>query len=165
MPPKTNAARKLDELGIRYTLHTYEVSKDHLSAAQVAAQVGMDPGIVYKTLVAEGDRHGHCFAVIGALMELDLKALATAAGDRKITLVPLARVTPLTGYVRGGTTALAAKKAFPVFLDERAMDHETIVVSAGQKGLQLRLAPGDYVRATRATVARFAREAAGDGVE
>ena len=162
MPSKTNAARKLDELGIRYTLHAYEVPKDHISAAEVAAQVGMDPSVVYKTLVVEGDRQGHCFAVIGALMELDFKALAAATGDRKITMVPLARVTPLTGYVRGGTTALAAKKAFPVFLDDRALQHEAIVVSAGQKGLQIRLAPADYVRATRGTVAAFAREAAGD---
>ena len=157
MTAKTNAARRLDELGIAYTLHTYSVGREHLGAAEVAAQVGMDPGVVFKTLVADGDRNGPCFAVVGALTELDLKRLAVASGDRKISLVPLSRVTPLTGYVRGGTTALAAKKAFPVYLDESAMRNAYIVVSAGQKGLQIRLAPADYVRATSAKVALIAR--------
>jgi Cys-tRNA(Pro)/Cys-tRNA(Cys) deacylase len=148
----------LDELGIAYTLHTYPIGKDHLSATEVAAHVGVDARTVYKTLVAEGDREGPCFAVIAAPTELDLKRLAVASGDRKAALVPLARVTPLTGYVRGGTTALAPKKAFPVYLDESALEHEFIVVSAGQRGLQIRLSPADYVRATSATVARIARE-------
>ncbi|MGD8858989.1 MAG: Cys-tRNA(Pro) deacylase [Myxococcales bacterium] len=152
-PPKTNAARALERAGVSYELRTYEVGDGHLSAGEVAAQAGMDPATVFKTLLAHGDQGGHCMAVIPATAELDLKALARASGDRKVTMVPLKEVQPLTGYVRGGVTALAAKRAFPVYLDESALAHPRIAVSAGRRGLQLVLDPGDYVRATGATTA------------
>lgn len=152
---KTNAGRVLDRLGIPYETRAYVVGAEHKSAVEVAAQVGMDAATVFKTLLAHGDRHGHCMAVIPAPGELDLKALARAAGDRKITLVPLKEVQPLTGYVRGGVTALAAKRDLPVYLDESALLHQAIAVSAGQRGLQLVLAPADYVRATGATVGKL----------
>jgi Cys-tRNA(Pro)/Cys-tRNA(Cys) deacylase len=157
---KTNAARLLDRAGIAYELREYDAGDEHLDAAEVAARVGMDPTTVYKTLVCRGDRHGVCFAVLPATCELDLKALARLSGDRKIDTVPLKEVTPLTGYVRGGTTALAAKKDYPVFLDERALALPRIAVSAGVRGTQLVLAPADYVRATKAATGPIGRDKA-----
>jgi Cys-tRNA(Pro)/Cys-tRNA(Cys) deacylase len=150
---KTNAARLLDQMGIAYRVLEYEVGDEHLDATQVAALVGLAPERVFKTLVARGDRHGHCMAIVPGPATLDLKALARASGDRSVALIALKDVTPLTGYVRGGVTALAAKKTFPVYLDESALGFSEIAVSAGKKGLQLVLRPQDYVAATRAKVA------------
>lgn len=149
---KTNAARILDGLGVRYELRAYPVDAEHLAAAEVAARVGLPPEQVFKTLVARGDRRGVCLAVVPGDGHLDLKALARASGDRKVELVALREVTPLTGYVRGGVTALAGKKDYPVFLDETAILYEEISVSAGMRGLQIVLHPDDYVRATGATL-------------
>jgi len=155
---KTNAARLLDALKIRYELREYEVDPDDLAAESVAAKIGMPPEQVFKTLLARGDRNGPCFAVIPGSYELDLKALARATGDRKIDLVPLKEVQPLTGYIRGGVTAMGAKKDFPVFLDETAIMWDVISLSAGVRGTQIIIAPDDYVRATNATVAEISRE-------
>jgi Cys-tRNA(Pro)/Cys-tRNA(Cys) deacylase len=119
--------------------------------------VGLPAEQVFKTLVARGDRHGPCFAVVPGDAELDLKALARATGDRRVELVPLREVTPLTGYVRGGVTVFAAKKAFPVYLDESALAFDVISVSAGVRGTQILLAPRDYVRASGAELAPLAR--------
>ncbi len=110
---KTNAVRLLDRLGISYELREYEVDPEDLRAESVAAKIGFPPEQVFKTLVARGDRNGVCFAVVPGDAELDLKALAKATGDRKIDTVPLKEVQPLTGYIRGGVTALAAKKDYP----------------------------------------------------
>src|SRR5262245_40260107 len=115
---KTNAARILDDLGVRYELRSYDVDEDHAPAEVVAAKVGLPPEQVFKTLVARGDRHGVCFAVVPASSYLDKKALARKSGDRKVDTVPLKEVQPLTGYVRGGVTALGAKKRYPVYVDE-----------------------------------------------
>lgn len=153
---KTNAARILDGLGIRYELRTYEVDPDDLSATSVARKIGLPPEQVWKTLVARGDRHGVCFAVVPANAELDLKALARLTGDRKVDTVPLKEVQPLTGYVRGGVTALGAKKAYPVHADETISLFEIISVSAGVRGTQILLAPDDYLRATKARVGAIA---------
>ena len=155
---KTNAARLLDGLKIPYELREYAVDPEDLAAESVAAKIQLPPEQVFKTLVARGDRHGVCFAVIPANTELDLKALAEVSGNRKIQLVPLKEVLPLTGYIRGGCTALGAKKAFPVFLDETAELFDTISVSAGVRGTQMLLAPADFIRATGATVAAIARD-------
>ncbi|MDH5672970.1 MAG: Cys-tRNA(Pro) deacylase [Myxococcales bacterium] len=152
-PSKTNAARLLERARVRYELREYAVDSAHLGAAEVARQVGMDPRTVFKTLVAHGDRHGHCFAVVPATAELDLKLLARASDNRKVAMVALKEVQPLTGYIRGGVTALGARRNFPVFIDRSALDHDAIAVSAGLKGMQMVLAPGDYVRVTVATVA------------
>jgi Cys-tRNA(Pro)/Cys-tRNA(Cys) deacylase len=103
---KTNAVRLLDELEIPYELRRYEVDPDDLSAESVAEKVGLPPGQVFKTLVARGDRNGVCLAVIPGNTELDLKALAKLSGDRKIEMAPLKDVQPLTGYIRGGVTAV-----------------------------------------------------------
>ena len=115
---KTNAVRLLERLGIPFELREYDVDPDDLAAETVARKVGLPPEQVFKTLVARGDKHGVCLAVVTGNCELDLKALARASGDRKIETVPLKEVEPLTGYVRGGVTALACKKAYPVYLDE-----------------------------------------------
>jgi Cys-tRNA(Pro)/Cys-tRNA(Cys) deacylase len=144
-------------LGITYQLKNYEVDPEHLDAETVALKVGMEPEQVYKTLLARGDRTGLLFAVIAANSELCFKALARASGDRQVEMVPLKDVQPLTGYIRGGVTALAAKKALPVFVDELVEICDVIAVSAGIRGTQILIAPADYVRATGATVAPIAR--------
>ena len=149
---KTNAARILDGLGVAYELRSYEVDLDDLSAPTVAAKVGLPAEQVFKTLVARGDRNGVCMAVVPGDGHLDLKALARASGDRKTELVALKEVLPLTGYVRGGVTALACKKSYPVFLDETAILFDQIAVSAGTRGLQIVLHPEDYARAVGATL-------------
>jgi Cys-tRNA(Pro)/Cys-tRNA(Cys) deacylase len=149
---KTNAMRQLERLGIAFELRAYEVDLEDLSAERVARQIGLPPEHVFKTLVTRGDRNGVCLAVVPADRELDLKALARLAGDRKVETVALKELQPLTGYVRGGVTALACKKPYPVYLDERALECPSISVSAGQRGLQVLLAPADYVRATAARV-------------
>src|SRR5713101_5477489 len=113
-----NAARLLDRLGVRYELREYEVDPEALDAETVAAKIRLPAEQVFKTLVARGDRNGICLAVVPANAELDEKALARLAGDRKTELVPLKDVQPLTGYIRGGVTALAGKRDYPVFVDE-----------------------------------------------
>ncbi len=154
---KTNAARLLDELGIRYAVREYEVDPDDLSAGTVAGKIGLPVEQTFKTLVARGDRHGVCFAVVPGSAEVDLKKLAAATGDKKIELVSLKDVQPLTGYIRGGVTAMAAKKNYPVFVDETVEMWDEISISAGQRGMQILIAPADYLRATNATLADIAR--------
>jgi Cys-tRNA(Pro)/Cys-tRNA(Cys) deacylase len=154
---KTNAARRLDQFGIAYEMRTYEVDPEDLSAESVAAKIGFPPERTFKTLVARGNPNGVCFAVIPGNYEVDLKALAAATGDKKIELVPLKEVQALTGYIRGGVTALAAKKDYPVFADESMNLADMISISAGVRGTQLVLAPTDYLKATRATVARISK--------
>jgi Cys-tRNA(Pro)/Cys-tRNA(Cys) deacylase len=155
---KTNAARLLDSLGITYEIREYEVDPDDLAAESVARKVGLPPEQVFKTLVARGDKHGVCFAVVPGDQQLDLKALAQLSGDKKIDTVTLKEVQPLTGYIRGGVTALAAKKAYPVFADETMELFDVISVSAGMRGAQLILAPSDYLRAVNAKVGPIAKE-------
>jgi Cys-tRNA(Pro)/Cys-tRNA(Cys) deacylase len=155
---KTNAARLLDTLHIAYELRQYEVDPEHLDAENVAQKVGLPPEQVFKTLVVRGVKRGVMLAVIPAHCVLDLKALALLAGDQRVELVPLKEVLPLTGYVRGGVTALAGKKSYPVFVDELIELADQISVSAGKRGLQLVLAPEDYLRASGATVGAIARE-------
>src|SRR6266849_7286928 len=149
---KTNAARLLDQMGVHYELREYEVDPEDLAAETVAAKIGLPPEQVFKTLVARGDRNGLCMAVIPGDQELDLKALASAAGDRKIQLVPVKELQALTGYVRGGVTALAAKRDFPVYVDETIELFDVIAISAGVRGLQILLAPADYLHATNGKV-------------
>jgi Cys-tRNA(Pro)/Cys-tRNA(Cys) deacylase len=154
---KTNAVRLLDQLKIPYELREYEVDPDDLAAETVAAKIGLPPEQVFKTLVARGDRNGLCMAVIPGNAELDLKALAAAAGDRKIQLVPVKELQALTGYIRGGVTALAGKKDYPVFVDETIELFDVISISAGIRGMQILLAPTDYLRATKAQIAELAQ--------
>jgi len=155
---KTNAARLLDSLGVIYELRTYEVDPDDLAAETVAAKIGFPPEQVFKTLLARGDRNGPCFAVIPGNYDLDYKALAALTGDRKIELVPLKEVQPLTGYIRGGVTVLGAKKEYPVFADETIELWDVISISAGVRGTQILIAPGDYLRITKAQVGEISHE-------
>ena len=153
---KTNAARILDAASIRYELREYEVDEDDLSAPNVAAKIGMPPEEVFKTLVARGDRHGVLMACIPANTELDLKALAAASGNKKIELVAVKEVLPLTGYIRGGVSPIGVRKPYPFYLDETAILFDAISVSAGIRGCQLVLAPDDLVRITEATYCAIA---------
>jgi Cys-tRNA(Pro)/Cys-tRNA(Cys) deacylase len=154
---KTNAVRLLDTFGVRYELREYDVDPEVLEAETVARKIGLPPEQVFKTLVARGDRNGVCLAVVPANMELDEKALARLTGDRKMELVPLKEVQPLTGYVRGGVTALACKREYPVFVDETAELFDAISVSAGARGMQIVLTPGDYLASVKGIVGGIAR--------
>jgi Cys-tRNA(Pro)/Cys-tRNA(Cys) deacylase len=154
---KTNAARLLDKLGIQYELREYDPTDEHLPAEEVAARVGMKPEQVYKTLVVKGDRTGAMFAVVAANAALDLKALAALSGNRKCETVPLKEVQPLTGYVRGGVTALAPRKELPTYVDAALPEQARVSISAGVRGTQIVLAPGDYVRAAKAQAGPIAR--------
>ena len=154
---KTNAARILDKLGIAYELKEYEVDESDLSAVHVASSVGMPIERVYKTLVARGDKNGIVMAVIQGDLELDLKALAAASGNKRAEMVHLKEVFVLTGYIRGGCSPLGAKKDYPVYLDERAMAQDSIAISAGKRGEQLILKPADLIAAAAATVVQIAR--------
>ena len=154
---KTNAVRLLENLGLPFELRDYEVDPDDLSAETVAAKIGLPPEQTFKTLVAKGDRNGVCLAVIPGNTELDLKALAKLTGDRKMELAPLKEVQPLTGYIRGGVTALACKKTYPVYVDETAILFDLISVSAGVRGTQILLRPEDYLRAAGGVMGDIAR--------
>jgi len=156
---KTNATRQLDKLGIHYELREYQVDPDDLSAIKVAGQIGLPPDQVFKTLVAKGDVHGIVLAVVPGDLEVDLKALARLSGNRAVELVPVSQLQSLTGYIRGGVTALAAKKNYPIYLDESAELYDIISVSAGVRGTQILLAPQDYIRSTNATIGPIARPA------
>jgi len=155
---KTNAARLLDSLGIVYELRTYEVDPDDLAAETVASKVGLPPEQVFKTLLARGDRNGPCFAVVPGNYELEYKALASLTGDRKVELVPLKEVQPLTGYIRGGVTVLGAKKGYPVFADETIELWDVVSISAGVRGTQILIAPADYLRITDAKLGAISHE-------
>lgn len=156
MTQETNAARFLDQKGIRYELREYDVDPEDLAAEGAATKIGLPPEQLFKTLVAQGDRHGICTVAMPSDTELDLKALAAASDDRKIHLVPVKELQKLTGYIRGGVTALAAKKTYPVYVDETMELFEVISVCAGIRGSQILLSPADYLRATKATVVRLA---------
>lgn len=148
---KTNACRQLDQAQIPYDLAPYEVDEDDLSAETVAAKIGWEPALVYKTLAARGDKTGVLLAVIATPQALDLKALAAASGNKKVELLALKEVLPVTGYIRGGVSPLGTKKRFPIYLDRSAETHERISISAGMRGLQLLIAPADLVKVMGAT--------------
>ena len=157
---KTNAARLLDNLNITYELRSYEVDPDDLTALSVARKINLPAEQVFKTLLTHTSDNEHLFAVVPGDAELDLKKLATAAGARKAELASLKEVEPLTGYIRGGVTVLAARKPFRSFADETIELFDIISVSAGMRGLQLILSPTDYLRATEATLADLTKASA-----
>lgn len=154
---KTNAARILDALGIRYELREYAVDESDLSAESVARKIELPAEQVFKTLVCRGDRTGVLFAVIPAGAELDFKLAARLSGDRSVEMVALREVQPLTGYVRGGVTVLGARKEYPAFADETIELFDLVSVSAGIRGTQLLLSPADYLRATKAKAGPLTR--------
>ncbi len=154
---KTNAMRILDGLGIPYETREYQVDPNDLHAERVAEAIGLPPEQVFKTLLVRGDRHGPLFALVAANAEIDFKALARLSDNRTAAMVPLKDVQSLTGYIRGGVTALAAKKDYPVYADEQIQLFDVISVSAGVRGTQMLLHPDDYIRATKATLGGITR--------
>jgi Cys-tRNA(Pro)/Cys-tRNA(Cys) deacylase len=157
-PTKTNACRALDQLKIRYRLVPYEIDLADLSAENVASKIGLPAARVYKTLCVVADDRAVLLAVVAGHRQLDLKRLAQAAHKRSVTPVPSKDLFSLTGYVRGGVTALACKRPYPVYVDRGALAHESISVSAGQRGLQILLSADDYLRATSANLAELERD-------
>lgn len=155
---KTNAVRVLDNLGISYELRNYEIDPNDLAAESVAQKIGLPAEQVFKTLVVRGDKHGIALAVIPGNTQLDLKAIAHLSENRKIETVPLKEVQPLTGYIRGGVTALACKKEYPVYVDELVELFDVISISAGTRGLQILLHSSDYVRAVQGVVGMISQD-------
>lgn len=153
MADKTNASRILDRLKIPYTLYEYEVDPEHLDVAHVAESINQPIDQLYKTLVLRGDKTGIFVGVIAGDKEIDLKKAAKASGNKKAEMIHLKELQPLTGYIRGGCTAIGMKKNYPVFLDNAALQNDSIFVSAGRRGLQIYLKVEDYLKATGATVA------------
>ena len=154
---KTNAVRLLERAGIAYELATYDLAPEEFNAAAVADQIGMPASEVFKTLIASGASLGPCFAVLPADRELDLRALAIARGERKMSMVPLKEVENLTGYVRGAVTVLGAKRPYPTVVDTTAISLDSMAVSAGTRGLQMVLASDDYLAITGALITDIAR--------
>jgi len=154
---KTNAVRLLERAGIPFELRSYRVDDDYLSAEEVATALKMPPEMVFKTLITQGDRTGHLFALIPAGTELDLKLLAEASGNKRVGMVPLRQVLELTGCMRGAVTPLAAKRAYPVFIDETVELWPMVSISGGMRGLQVLLAPSDLLRVTSARLVNIAR--------
>ena len=152
---KTNAARFLENLKIEYTLFEYEVDESDLTAESVARKVNLPLEQVFKTLVARGDRTGTLLVCIPGGMELDLKAMAELSGNKRVEMVPLKEVQPLTGYVRGGVSPIGTKKRCPVYLDERAMKYPFISISAGIRGCQIFIEPGSLTKALQATLGKI----------
>ena len=150
--------RVLESLAVDFEIKTYQVDESDLSAETVAQKIGLPLEQTYKTLCCLGDRHGHLFALNAGDAELDLKALARASDNRKCETVAMKELLSLTGYIRGGVTAIASKKPFAVYVDEFMLLHEVVSVSAGQRGIQLWLDPNEYVRATNAQIVSIARD-------
>ena len=150
---KTNAARILDSMGVAYTLHTYEVDPENLAAEHVAETLGQPAGRVYKTIVLRGNKTGPLVCVVAANREVDLKKAAKASGNKSVEPLPLKELQPLTGYIRGGCTAIGMKKRLPVYVSEELAAWPTVFVSAGQRGMQFELTPADYLRAAEARLA------------
>ncbi len=149
---KTNAARILDGLKIKYELQEYKVDEDDLSAENVARKVGLPPEQVFKTLVVRGDKTGVLMACVPGSAELNLKSLATASANKKVEMVPLKEVQNLTGYIRGGVSPLGAKKPYPVYVDNSITSWPVISISAGVRGCQIVIAPDDLVQAVNAHI-------------
>lgn len=154
---KTNAARFLDGLRIDYKLIEYEVDEEDLSAESVARKVNLPLEQVFKTLVARGDKRGVLMACIPGNAELDLKAIAAGSGDKKVEMVHVKEIQQLTGYIRGGVSPIGIKKHYPIFLDESAMKFPFISISAGARGSQIFISPGDLIKALDITVCKIAR--------
>ena len=155
---KTNAARILDRLKISYELIEYEVDESDLSAVHLAATAGVPIEKVFKTLVLEGDKTGHFVCIVPGGEEIDLKKAALASSNKKVAMIPMKELETLTGYIRGGCSPLGMKKNFPVYIDTSAFDQPMIHISAGVRGMQIKLAPADLVFACKAKKAEIVQE-------
>lgn len=152
---KTNAARLLDKAGIDYGLIPYQVDESDLAAGHVAEQLGEDIRQVFKTLVLRGDRSGVFVCIVPGDREVDLKKAATVSGNKSAAMTAMKELLPLTGYIRGGCSPIGMKRPYPAYIDDSYMNFSHIYVSAGVRGLQIRIAPGDLVAFTGAVVAQL----------
>ena len=150
---KTNVCRLLDAAHISYKLLTYEVDESDLSAVHVAAQLGEDIDCVFKTIVLEGDKVPHFVCVIPGATEVDLKKAARASGNKSCRPIPMKELLPLTGYIRGGCCPIGMKKSFPSYIDETCLLFPEIFISAGQRGMQLKISPSDLINYVPLTTA------------
>ena len=150
---KTNAARLLDKAKIKYELVPYEVDENDLAATHIATQLDEDIRQVFKTLVLKGDKTGYFVCVVPGDAEVDLKKAAKVSGNKKVDLIPMKELLPTTGYIRGGCSPVGMKKTFPTYFHSTCMEFGYIFVSAGVRGLQLKIAPIDLVGYVRASVA------------
>jgi Cys-tRNA(Pro)/Cys-tRNA(Cys) deacylase len=150
MIKKTNAVRILDRLKIRYELVEYKADEADLSAVHLAETAGIPINQVYKTLVLDGDKNGNLVCIIPGSEEVDLKKAAIVSGNKKVAMIKMKELEPLTGYIRGGCSPLGMKKPFPVFMDESAFNQDLIYISAGVRGMQIRLSPADLMIACNA---------------
>ena len=145
---KTNAARILDKLNISYELREYEIDEDeHKTAVDVAHAIGIAPEKIYKTLVLKGQQDPYIVAVIPGNANLDLKKIAKASGNKNCEMLPMKDLLSVTGYIRGGCSPIGMKKQFPTYIEELSTLEETIVISAGKKGLQIVINPSDLAKA------------------
>lgn len=149
---KTNVARLLDKAKIAYELVPYTVDENNLAADHVAEELGEDINQVFKTLILHGDRCGYFVCVVPGNTEVDLKKAAKAAGAKKAEMIPMKELLPLTGYIRGGCSPIGMKKAFPTYFHQSALNFDEIFVSAGVRGLQLKISPQDLIKYVRATI-------------
>jgi Cys-tRNA(Pro)/Cys-tRNA(Cys) deacylase len=149
---KTNAARLLDSAKVNYDLVPYEVDEENLAADHVANQLGEDISVVFKTLVLRGDKNGVFVCVVPGNCEVDLKKVAKLSGNKKAEMLGMKELLPTTGYIRGGCSPLGMKKSFPTLIHESCNALKRIYISAGVRGLQIALDPGDLIRVTRAEV-------------
>lgn len=156
MAEKTNAARILDRLKIKYELVEYQVDPENLAADHVAEELGEPIEQVYKTLVLRGDKNGVFVCVVAGNREVDLKKAAKVSGNKKAEMIAMKELLPLTGYIRGGCTSIGMKKHFPTFVNEEALQFPFIYVSAGKRGLQIKLSPSDLIKAADASAADIA---------
>jgi Cys-tRNA(Pro)/Cys-tRNA(Cys) deacylase len=143
---KTNAARLLDAAGIKYELSEYEVDENDLSATTLARKIGQNIEQIFKTLVLRGDKTGVFVAAIPGNMEVDLKKAAKVSGNKNCAMVQQKELLGLTGYVRGGCSPLGMKKPYPIYIHETCQLFDHIFVSAGQRGLQLKVNPEDLIK-------------------
>ena len=150
---KTNVARLLDKAKVAYELIPYEVDESDLSAVHVAAQLGEDVERVFKTIVLHGDKTGDFVCVVPGEHEIDLKKAARVSGNKKCELLPMKELLPTTGYIRGGCSPIGMKKHFPTYVHGTAAQYGYIYVSAGQRGLQVKLSPRDLLHEARAEYA------------
>lgn len=142
---KTNVARLLDKAGIKYNLIPYEFDENDLAAQHVADSLGQPIERVFKTLVLHGDKTKHIVCVVPGNTEVNLKALAKVSGNKKVEMIAMKDLLGVTGYIRGGCSPIGMKKKFPTYFHSTAMDFETIYVSAGVRGLQVEIAPGELI--------------------
>lgn len=155
---KTNAARILDQKKVQYELVPYIVDENNLAATHVADELGEDIEQVFKTLVLRGDRNGLLVCVIPGDKEVDLKKAAKLSGNKKVEMIAMKELLPLTGYIRGGCCPIGMKKPFPTWIHSTCLEFPFIYISAGIRGLQLKLAPQDLIGVTGAVAADLVSE-------